>query len=170
MQAVWSNACWRRGGVGSVGFAQASVFATVIALCADHTRHTRDRFDEVPHRRAQRRRKHDGLVTHESRCAGPISTEPLHPPSQGTRLKISGVKPLSFAYFSLRQAKKSRCPPHRGNTNKPISKQEKAKAARTRKRRRQRQKNHPAKTRSKAPLTNASIKGSTLAASNSSYP
>ena len=80
-------------------------------------------FDEVPRRRAQRRRKHDGLVTHESRCAGPISTEPLHPPSQGTRLRISGLKPLSFAYFSLRPAKKSRCPPHRGNANKPITKE-----------------------------------------------
>ncbi|WP_147394150.1 hypothetical protein [Paraburkholderia sp. BL23I1N1] len=36
-------------------------------------------------------------------------------------------EPLSFAYFSLRQAKKSRCAaPHRGDANKPIRNQGKA--------------------------------------------
>ncbi|MFM0158776.1 hypothetical protein, partial [Paraburkholderia sediminicola] len=42
-------------------------------------------------RRAQRRRKHDGLVT-EAECARTqIPDAPLPPPSQGTRLRISGV-------------------------------------------------------------------------------
>src|SRR6266702_2341788 len=91
--------------------------------------HTHNRCWEVPLRRAQRRRKYDGLVTSAECARTPIPDAPLPPPSQGTRLRAGGVKPLSFAYFSLRQAKKSRCPPHRGNANKPISNQGKATAA-----------------------------------------
>jgi hypothetical protein len=43
----------------------------------------------------------------DSRCTTTVAV-------RGTRLRISGVKPLSFAYFSLRQAKKSRCRPAQG--------------------------------------------------------
>ncbi|MFM0175944.1 hypothetical protein, partial [Paraburkholderia sediminicola] len=37
--------------------------------------------------------------------------------------------PLSFAYFSLRPAKKSSAAPHRGNANKPLTNQGKANTA-----------------------------------------
>ncbi|RKE25674.1 hypothetical protein B0G76_7227 [Paraburkholderia sp. BL23I1N1] len=59
-------------------------------------------------------REHRFQMHHYRNCAG----DPL----------ISWrFEPLSFAYFSLRrQAKKSRCPPHRGNANRPIRKQGKA--------------------------------------------
>ena len=56
-------------------------------------------FAEVPPRRAQRRRKHDGLVTQVGRCAGSISTEPRSPPSQGTRLRIGGVSRFLLPTF-----------------------------------------------------------------------
>ena len=39
--------------------------------------------------------------------------------------------PLSFAYFSLRRQRKVGAAPHRGNANRPLTKQGKAKAART---------------------------------------
>jgi hypothetical protein len=38
------------------------------------------------------------------------------------------LSPLSFAYFSLRRQRKVGAAPHRGNANRPISKQGKANA------------------------------------------
>src|SRR6266702_2564326 len=102
------------------------------AAVAQRAAETTRWFCEAPRRCAQRRRKHDCLVTKAQCARTPIPDAPLPPPSQGTRFKAGGVKPLSFAYFSLRQAKKSRCPPHRGNANKPKTK-EKATAVGTQK-------------------------------------
>ena len=109
----------------------ASTANTSHGACTTTGARSTRQFCEVPRRRAQRRRKNDGLVTHAECARTPIPDAPLPPPSQETRLRTSGVKPLSFAYFSLRQAKKSRCPPHRGNANKPIRKQGKANAVGT---------------------------------------
>ncbi|MFP3187245.1 MAG: hypothetical protein RXS25_41845, partial [Paraburkholderia sp.] len=41
-------------------------------------------------------------------------------------LRASGCSPLSFAYFSLRRQRKVGAAPHRGNANRPITKQGKA--------------------------------------------
>jgi hypothetical protein len=49
----------------------------------------------------------------------------------GGHLQAGGVSPLSFAYFSLRRQRKVGAAPHRGNANRPLRKQGKAKTART---------------------------------------
>jgi hypothetical protein len=60
---------------------------------------TSHRFWEVPLRRAQRRRKNDCLVTGAECARTRIPDAPLPPPSQETRLRIGGVKPLSLLTF-----------------------------------------------------------------------
>ena len=45
--------------------------------------------------------------------------------------RLAVGSPLSFAYFSLRRQRKVGAAPHRGNANRPLTKQGKAKAART---------------------------------------
>jgi hypothetical protein len=47
----------------------------------------------------------------------------------GGHLKAGGLSPLSFAYFSLRRQRKVGAAPHRGDANRPITKQGKANAA-----------------------------------------
>src|SRR6266571_7221393 len=78
-------------------------------------------FNEVPLRRAQRRRKHDCLVT-SAECAGtPIPDAPLPPPSQETRLRAGGVSRFLLPTFLCGRQRKVGAAPHRGNTNKPIT-------------------------------------------------
>src|SRR6266702_8459161 len=71
---------------------------------------TGGRFYEVPPRRAQRRGKNDCLVTSVECARAPIPDVPLPPPSQGTRLSVSGVKPLSLLTFFAAAKKVSACP------------------------------------------------------------
>ncbi len=64
----------------------------------------------------------DGCVTggYRPRCDPLIG--PPAPPSQETRLRIGGLSPLSSLTF-FAAAKKVSAAPHRGNANKPISKE-----------------------------------------------
>ncbi|MDR6410016.1 UNVERIFIED_ORG: hypothetical protein ABIC62_002157 [Burkholderia sp. 1595] len=68
----------------------------------------------------------DGLVT-EAECARDHPfIAPLPPPSQETRFKSWRCEPLSLPTF-FAAAKKVGAAPHRGNTNRPLTNQEKAK-------------------------------------------
>src|SRR5580693_4423848 len=75
----------------------------------------------------------DGCVTDTNgpRCDPLIA--PPSPPRQGTHLRFSGVNPLSLLTFFAAAKKVSVPAPHRGDANKPITKQGKAQKARTRK-------------------------------------
>jgi hypothetical protein len=56
------------------------------------------------------------VVTHAECASARIPDAPLPPPSQGTRLRVRGLSRFLLPSFSLRQAKKSRCPPRTGAT------------------------------------------------------
>ena len=60
-------------------------------------------------------RGHGFQMHHYRNCAG----DPLS----------RGFEPLSLAYFSLRRQREVSAAPHRGNANKPITNQGKAKTA-----------------------------------------
>gem|GEM_PF-6597339 len=72
----------------------------------------------------------DGFVTCIECARAPIPDAPLPPPSQGARLRISGVKLLSLPTF-FAAAKKVGAAPHRENANRPTRKQGKANKSRT---------------------------------------
>ena len=77
--------------------------------------------------RAVRGGKHDSLVTNAECARRQIPDAPLPPPSQGTRLRISGLSRfLCLSFFAA--AKKVSAAPHRGNANNPIRIQGKANA------------------------------------------
>jgi hypothetical protein len=69
------------------------------------------------------------LVTDECGAGDQIVRGPLCCCASGGHLQAGGLSPLSFAYFSLRRQRKVGAAPHRGNANKPITKQGKANTA-----------------------------------------
>ena len=83
--------------------------------------------DRTTRGRAERRRKNDCFVTKVECAETRIPDAPLPETARGARLMVSGLSPLSFAYFSLRRQRKVGAPPHRGNANRPLTNQGKAK-------------------------------------------
>ncbi len=65
------------------------------------------------------------------RCGSTSCLGPLRLYARGGHLQAGGLSPLSFAYFSLRPAKKVGAAPHRGDANRPIRNQGKANAVST---------------------------------------
>ncbi|CAE6694707.1 hypothetical protein R69888_00409 [Paraburkholderia haematera] len=84
-------------------------------------------------RRAQRRRKYDCLVTDAECARAPIPDAPLPPPSQGPRLRISGLSRFLLLTSLCGRQREVSAAPHRGNANKPLTNQGKAKNSRSRK-------------------------------------
>ncbi|WP_375791930.1 type II secretion system minor pseudopilin GspK [Paraburkholderia fungorum] len=58
-----------------------------------------------------------------------IPDAPLPPPSQGTRLRASGLSCFLLPTFLCSRQRKVGAPPHRGNANRPLTKQGKANKA-----------------------------------------
>src|ERR1044072_953944 len=79
--------------------------------------------NEAPRRRAQRRRKNDCCVTSAECARAPIPDAPRSPPSQGTHLRISGVSRFLLPTFLCGRQRKVGAAPHRGNANRPLTKQ-----------------------------------------------
>src|SRR6266702_4278549 len=67
-------------------------------------------FCEVPLRRAQRRRKYDCLVTAAECARAQIPDAPLPPPSQGTRLRTSGLSRFLLPTFLCGRQRKVGAP------------------------------------------------------------
>ncbi|CAE6814243.1 hypothetical protein R69888_05799 [Paraburkholderia haematera] len=75
----------------------------------------------------------DTFVTPAECARTQIPDAPLPPPSQGTRLRISGLSRFLLPTFLCGKQRKVGAPPHRGNANRPIRTQGKAKNPRSRK-------------------------------------
>src|SRR6266702_8661832 len=72
--------------------------------------HTHNRCWEVPLRRAQRRRKYDGLVTSAECARTQIPDIPLPPPSQVTRFNTSGLSRFLLPTFLCGRQRKVGAP------------------------------------------------------------
>ncbi|MBC8739433.1 hypothetical protein F6X40_22085 [Paraburkholderia sp. UCT31] len=121
-------------------------------------------------RRAQRRRKNDGLVTN-AECAGTqIPDAPLPAVDKGTRLRVSGLKLSSLPTF-FAAAKKVGAAPHRGNANRPTRNQGKANALRTQKKRAKAKKhNNKTEPRAAGAKKNHPLRGQKVAITSASNP
>ncbi|MDR6410002.1 UNVERIFIED_ORG: hypothetical protein ABIC62_002171 [Burkholderia sp. 1595] len=70
----------------------------------------------------------DGFVTNAECARTRIPDAPLPPPSQGTRLRASGVSRFLLPTFLCGWQRKVGAAPHRGNANRPLENQGKANA------------------------------------------